>query len=269
MLVSGGWRWRERLRIAPGVGCAVVAGVIAMMGCGGRTSMLELEGYELGGSSFGGSSVTGGRATGTAGTTSTAGTTPIPTAGAPSTATMSQCAQYCSGYAKTCAKDLKGQDCQRVCQAEIDGFGAKCQMLGLAAIKCLTPFFQPGNGSCEAATSRGLAQCGTALANFKTCETGKPTPTPTPTPTPAPQDPTTCPNMGAISPGSCDMSFACADGLYRTTCDQAFDGGSTHCFCYHDNTGWMGTVPTRDYSVACYLAASQCPVATGGTGGFQ
>lgn len=251
MLVSGGWRRRGGVRLAPAVACVIAAGMIAMMGCGGRTSMLDAEAYELGGSGFGGSFTSGGKATGTAGTLL------LPSAGRPSNPTTDQCAQYCSGYAKTCAKDLKGQDCQQVCQTEIDGFGAKCQVLGITAIKCLTPFFQPGNGSCEAATSRGLAQCGSELADFKSCETGMPIPIPTPTPTPT--DPTTCPNMGGISPSSCDVVFACAQGTYRTSCSVSPNGIAAHCYCYHDDTGWMGEVPTSDSSVACYLAASHCP----------
>ena len=259
MLVSGGRRWREAVRFAPGLGSVVAAGVIAMVGCGSRTSMLDLEGYELAGGSSGGSSTTGGKPAGTAGTMLTPG------AGAPSSPTATQCAQYCSGYAKTCAKALKGQDCLRVCENEIDGFGPKCQVLGINAIKCLAPFFQLGNGSsCDAATNNGLAQCGADLANFKSCETGTPIPTPTPTPT---VDPTTCPSMTNVSPNSCEGAFACADGLYRTVCDQSYDAVSTHCFCYHNDTGWMGEVATRDYGVACYLAASQCP--TGGPGGLK
>jgi hypothetical protein len=247
MLVSGGRRWRGGVRLAPAMGCVIAAGMIAMMGCGGRTSMLDTEGYELGGSvGVGGSFTSGGKATGTAGTML------LPSAGRPSSPTTDQCAQYCGGYAKTCAKELKGQDCQRVCQTEIDGFGATCQVLGIAAIQCLTPFFQPGSGSCEAATSRGLVQCGSYLTNFKSCETGTPTPTPTPT------DPTNCPNMGGISPNSCDVVFACAGGTYQTNCSVSPDRAGAHCYCYHGDVGWMGDVPTSDSSVACYLAASQC-----------
>jgi hypothetical protein len=262
MLVSGGWR--GRVRLASALGGLIATGMIAMMGCGGRTSMLDAEAYELGGSGFGGSFTSGGKATGTAGTLL------LPSAGRPGNPTMDQCALYCNGYAKTCASELKGQDCQRVCQAEIDGFGAKCQVLGITAIECLTPFFQPGNGSCETATTRGLALCGDQLADFKSCETGTPTPNPNPNPTPTPVDRTTCPNMGGISPGSCDVVFACLEGTYRTSCSVSPDGRGAHCFCYAADTGWMGEVPTSDSSVACYLAVSQCPAsAADGMGGFQ
>jgi hypothetical protein len=244
------------------VGCAVVAGMIAVMGCGGRTSMLELEGYELAGASAGGSSSIAGTAT------ATAGTQPIPSAGAPSTPTTTQCAQYCSGYAKTCALELKGQDCQQVCQAEIDAFGAKCQSLGLSALQCLTPFFRPGIGSCDAATNLGLARCGTELANFKSCETGMPLPTPTPTPVPNPTptpmptpntDPATCASMGSITPNSCDLVFGCAQGTYRASCGTSADGAYTQCYCFGNDGSFMSQMPVTDYGVACYVAVSQCP----------
>jgi hypothetical protein len=226
--------------------CVAAAGVMATTGCGSRTSMLELEGYELGGASFGGSLATGGKATGTAGT--------LPSAGGPSTPSTDRCAQYCNGYAKTCANELKG-DCQGLCQAEIDGFGAKCQVLGISALECLTPFFQPGNGSCDAATKRGLAQCGRAVANFTTCKPSAPTPTPMPDF----MDPATCPSRGGVSPGACKMEFGCLQGIYQTSCSLAPDGASAHCYCHHDDTGWMGGVGTTDFSLACVLAASQCP----------
>jgi len=233
-----------------------------VMGCGGRTSMLELEGYELAGASSGGSSSTAGKATGTA------GAQPIPSAGAPSTATTTECARYCSGYAKTCAQELKGQDCQQVCQAEIDGSGETCPLLGIWAIKCLTPFFQPGNGSCETATKRGLAQCGSELANFKSCDTGMPLPTPTPMPTPNPAptpmptpntDPATCANMGSITPNSCDLVFGCAQGTYRASCGTSADGAFTQCYCFGNDGSVMSQMPVTDYAVACYVAVSQCP----------
>jgi hypothetical protein len=227
----------------------VAVGILAMMGCGSRTSMLELEGYELGGSSFGGSFTTGGQAMGTAGTLL------VPAAGAPSTPTTDPCAQYCSGYAKTCANELKGRDCRAVCQAEIDGSGS-CQVLGISAIQCLTPFFQPGNGSCEAATSRGLAQCGNALANFKTCTTGAPMLTPPPPPDLT--DPTTCPSMGVTSPGSCDIVFACSRSTYHVSCSLNPDIGGAHCYCSYDDLLWMDNVRTTDSALACVLAVSQC-----------
>jgi hypothetical protein len=212
--------------------------------------MLELEGYEVGGSSFGGSfTTTGGKAMGTAGTPL------LPSAGRPSTPTIDQCAQYCSGYAKTCAQELNGRDCERVCEAEMDGFGAKCQVLGLSAIQCLTPFFRPGSGSCDAATRRGLAGCGSALANFKACETN------TPTPMLDPADPSTCPSMGGISPASCDVTFACSRRVYRTGCSLSTDRARAHCFCDAGDSGFAGDIETNDLSLACALAALQCPPA--------
>jgi hypothetical protein len=204
--------------------------------------------------SFGGnSSATAGRPTGTAGTQASAG--------APSTPTTTQCAAYCSGYAATCAKELKGQDCQLVCQAEIDGYGPKCQKLGLAAIKCLTPFFKGGGGDCDTTTSKGLTQCGNKLADFKNCETGgAPVPTPTPTPTPTPGfDPATCPNMGGVSPNSCNAVFACAQGNYETSCFPTPDGKATHCYCLHNGVNIMGDMPPTDFAKACYIAAQWCP----------
>jgi hypothetical protein len=250
-----------RAGFAPGIGCAVAAGMIAVMGCGGRTSMLELEGYELAGASSGGSSPTGGKATGTA------GAQPIPSAGAPSTPTTTQCAQYCSGYAKACAKELKGQDCQQVCEAEMDAFGAKCQSLGLSALQCLTPFFEPRGGTCETATNISLALCATELTNFKSCQTGMPLPTPTPTPVPNPKptpptpnaDPATCASMGSITPNSCDLVFGCAQGTYRASCGTSADGAFTRCYCFSDDGSFMSEMPVTDYTVACYVAVAQCP----------
>ena len=240
-------------------------GTIAGLGCGSRTSALDSDAYGVGGSSSassgigGGSSGAGGKAGGQAGTRATAGAPNQPTP------TATQCAQYCSGYATTCAQKLKGQNCQQVCAAEIDGFGTACQALGLAAIQCLTPFFNAGNISCDVATNNGLRQCGTTLTNFKSCEGGNqstpaPAPTPVPTPTSAPtsSDPLACPNMGTYDANSCEYFFTCPEGGYTTICQPTPDGTAAYCTCYHGVQSAAGNMPL-DFSVDCYVATSLCP----------
>ena len=236
-------------------------GTVAGLGCGGRTSVLDIDAYGVAGAGVasGGSFSAGGRPSGAGGKAGTGATAGAPNQPAP---TATQCAQYCSGYATTCAQKLNGQNCQQLCAAEIDGFGVTCQALGLAAIQCLAPFFKAGNLSCDVATNNALAQCGATLANFKSCETGNksaptPVPAPVPVPTPTPSDPLTCPYMGGADANSCKYAFNCPDGAYTTICQPTPDGTASSCTCYHDAQKSGSNMP-RDLSVACYVAVSLC-----------
>jgi len=85
MLVNGGWRgW---VRIATGAGCVAFFGTVAGLGCGGRTSVLDIDAYGAGGSSFGaasgGSFSASGRPSGAGGKAGTGATAGRPTSRRP------------------------------------------------------------------------------------------------------------------------------------------------------------------------------------------
>ena len=73
---------------------------------------------------------------------------------------VTPCQQYCPGYSTQCGKLLKGQDCLSTCQGELNGYGPKCQGLGIGALNCLTPFFSARGGPCDPAVNRALTACG-------------------------------------------------------------------------------------------------------------
>jgi hypothetical protein len=262
-------------------GGAALLGAVLVVGCGSRTSMLELEGFDdgFGGSSSrGGSSSKGGSTgrsgssskggsigrggTGAAGTPSNIGGKASTTPGTPAT---QACRQYCAGYSITCAEDLEDDNCQGLCENEINSATPACSALGLEAVKCLTPFFRAGSGSCESATSRGLVQCGATLAKFKMCSGANMMP-PGPGPGPGPRppgpgmnEPTSCATMGAVSPLDCQVTFACASGLYDITCETNPDGGAAHCSCYRGNSVMVFDLSLLPSSSACYQAFIYCP----------
>jgi hypothetical protein len=183
----------------------------------------------------------------------------------PTTPTAELCRQYCRGYSVTCAQELEDDNCQALCEDELNAAAPACQAFGLEAVKCLTPFFQPNAGSCEAATSRGLVQCGAVLAKFKTCSGATmmppgPGPGPGPGPDPGFDEPASCPNMGTVSPYGCQVTFACPSGLYDISCESNPNtGGGTHCYCYRDNQGTMFEIGLTSSSSACYEAYPYCP----------
>jgi hypothetical protein len=212
-----------------------------------------------GSSSKGGSVGRGG--TGSAGTPSSMGGKPGTTPGTPAT---EPCKRYCSGYSVTCAQELEDDNCQLLCEDELNAATPACEALGIEAVKCLTPFFQPGNGNCESATNRGLVQCGATLAKFKMCSGANPMPPgpgpgPAPDPDPGIEDPATCTKMGTVSPPWCQVTFACAKGLYDISCETNPDGGAAHCTCYRGDRVMIFDLSLRPSSSACYQAFPYCP----------
>src|SRR5690349_22615978 len=143
-------------------GGAALLGALLVVGCGSRTSMLDLEGFDEG---FGGSSSSGGNAASRGGSGSKGGGTGRGGTGAagapsnmggkasttPSTPATQPCRQYCAGYSVTCAEELEDDNCQGLCEDELNGAQPTCEALGIEAVKCLTPFFTAGSGSCDAA----------------------------------------------------------------------------------------------------------------------
>jgi hypothetical protein len=191
---------------------------------------------------------------------------PVPTAGGkggtgsldPSLAVV-PCEQYCPGYVADCFNKLMpGQDCLASCEGEINGFGASCQKLGIGALKCLTPFLQPGL-TCDTALSQGLAKCGKIVAAFQKCKGPMPAPTPTPTPTPIPPMPVidvgSCPSMGGGDLDTCKAAFSCPNGLFETFCQPIEQSNTKACSCLGPN-GQMASGVFGDVSDACQLAAS-------------
>lgn len=235
--------------------------------------MLDLEGFVGGSSSgpdegFGGSSSKAGASSrgGTSskgGSSSRGGTgsagTPTGIAGktstSPASPTSKACAQYCAGYSVTCAQELEDDNCEALCEDEIDNSDARCQKLGVEAVTCLTPFFRAGSGSCEAATNRGLVKCGATLAKFKTCSGGS---DPTP-PGPAPGEPFSCPNMRSVSSFDCQETFACPSTLYEASCFDDPGAGVLHCSCTRGSQGAKFDMTRVPLQGACRQALQFCP----------
>lgn len=237
--------------------------------------MLDADAYDVGASSVNDSGSGGGSAgrTSSAGHPgATGGSGVSPSAGNTSSGgktngnavdpelAVTPCAQYCPGYGVQCRERLNGQECFPTCQNELNGFGKSCQALGIKALTCLTPFFSPGGGDCDAAVGRALSKCNKVVKQFESCKRkyasgNNPNPTPT-TPT-TPADPTTCPSGGrALGPDACVDAYDCGDGRYIAECRMDPNSMLARCRC---------TTPTdtRELSVPrvanpCELAAESC-----------
>jgi hypothetical protein len=251
-------------------------GALLVVACGSRSPILELEGFDDGfggstsraGSSKGGSTSRGGSSTSRGGTG--AAGAPSNNGGkvntTPNTPATLPCQQYCAGYSVTCAQELEDDNCQGLCEDELNSATPPCSALGLEAVKCLTPFFRAGSGSCEPATNRGLVQCGATLAKFKTCSGAtmtapgpRPGPGPGPGPAPGTNEPDSCPNMGTVSPVDCQVTFACASGLYDVHCSDAPEAGETYCSCYTGDVGTSFPMIRTPLASACRDAFEFCP----------
>lgn len=160
------------------------------------------------------------------------------------------CSAYCPGYGSQCVQRLMGQDCMAACQAEVNSFGPRCQTLGIAALRCLTPFFTPNGFGCDDAVNRALTQCGKIVADFQTCKGVDPTPSPTMPLT----NVTSCPGMGTTGPTRCMQVYACAQGLYEIDCTFPVGTGAASCSCSMPSGATTGTSFPND-GMACARAA--------------
>lgn len=271
------------------VGGAVLMNLAA---CGSRTSTLDQEAYTTGFGSGGDPSVQP-PPLGSAGKPSSAGNgvgakpgssgtggggapgKPTVTTGGkgggngldPNSATT-PCKQYCPGYSTDCASRLTpGQDCVASCEGEINGSGATCQKLGIAALNCLTPFFQPGL-SCDVAINQGLGKCGQMVSAFQTCKgptttptptmpSQPPTPVPTPVPRPVPSPPAGCVvNALSIDPSTCKAALTCSNGTVEIFCTPTAQANIKSCGCVGPN-GQMVSGAFMDTPDVCLVAAQQ------------
>lgn len=271
VVLSGSWV-KPRAR----AGGAALLAALLVVACGSRSSMLELEGFDdgFGGSTSRAGSSSKGGSTSRAGSSSKGGSTGRGGTGAagtpsgiggkvsttPRTPATLPCEQYCAGYSVTCAQELEDDNCQGLCEDELNSASPSCSALGLEAVQCLTPFFRAGSGSCDAATSRGLVQCGATLAKFKTCSGATMTPPgPGPGPAPGTNEPASCPNMGTVSPVDCQVTFACASGLYDVHCSDAPEAGVMYCSCYTGDEGTSFPMIRTPLASACMDAFKFCP----------
>jgi hypothetical protein len=170
---------------------------------------------------------------------------------------LAPCQQYCPGYGTQCAKRLNGQQCLPTCQSELNGFGPACQTLGVSALRCLTPFFSPQGGDCNAAVNRALGTCGTIVNAFEDCKQGV-SPTPMTTPTPI-IDVGSCPSIGGgAADGGCHQFFSCGSGTFATLCSPSpMSQPLLDCSCVSPSgahaAGLMSASPD-----ACLNAAKLC-----------
>lgn len=229
-----------------------------VVGCGSRTSTLDKDTYGSGPSSGGQG---GGGASATAGHGGKSGLDPG--------ASTPTCERYCSGYASKCRSRLNGRDCLDACSEEINGFGGKCQTLGIDALNCLAPFFQDNPLSCEAASNGALASCKMGVDAFTACRSSsapQPGPTPSPAPNPGPMPipgpapnptptPPLCDSEGESYPGYCKRRFSCPTGPVITVCTAS--NAEFFCECHFADGGVAGfTVgPQRD---PCLSAGVAC-----------
>jgi hypothetical protein len=134
---------------------ALAAGAAA--GCGGRTGLGNEDSFASGGTP------------GVAGATGVGATAGRQVQPEPSSASVT-CTRYCQRYSVECPEELQGQDCVATCKQEFEG--TKCEREGLAALECLTPFFDDPNDPAEAcggATYRSRVHCRHELAALEKC----------------------------------------------------------------------------------------------------
>jgi hypothetical protein len=241
--------------------------LLPTLACGSRTSALEQEAYDpdqdpydspFGGSSSGGSN-----------NTPTAGSINVPSSGSSaggSTSTSAAprvCESYCAGYAAKCAVRLEGRDCFSTCVQEMTGFGARCEKLGLKALKCLTPYFKQPELSCDVAVNQALNNCAAPVEAFDDCKGIPDEPQPNPQPNPQPQpmpNPTPMPGFcggTATSTGDyCYTAYTCPEGVYSTTCKwsmmNAYD-----CTCMYPSGAAQGFSLGGNYP-PCDYASEVC-----------
>lgn len=223
-------------------------------------------GESIGGSSAGSGSPKGGRSGTNKGGSANAGTQnmPMPTAGSGNTpvpGSLQQiCQSYCQGYATKCPQELDpGQDCQATCMNEVGTTEGGCQKSGIAALRCLTPFFANATLSCNQAIGNGLTKCGMQVNAFKQCS-GQTDPEPTPNPGPNPNPGPACMSGGEAGPGYCKMQYFCPSAQYTVSCSYS-NGTSTHeCVCFLPNNSVQSFSLSGSVGNPCGVAAMSCGV---------
>ena len=214
------------------------------VGCGSRTSVLDVEAYASGGGSTAGS----GNANGDPNVADPQRSTPA-------------CASYCQGYKVKCAAELSGRDCMAICAGEVNGKGKECQSLGIEVLECLAPFFSASGPSrtCQAAQDDVSIACQSELGRFAQC--AKPTSMPMPNPGPRP-DPGKaglvdgC--LAAVSTASdtCIRYYTCMDGSYLVECVSQLDGKFS-CACSFPSGVMQGAIYGA-VSDPCVTAGTDC-----------
>jgi hypothetical protein len=254
MLVHGG-----RCGWARVVGFAAALGILGSLGtaCGSRTSMLDSDAYEGSRDGVGAPGGTGGNNS-NGGSPSRAGsgsTTPAGGfAGVDTTLALAPCQQYCPGYGTQCKARLEGRECLSTCQGELNGYGTSCQMLGISALRCLTPFFSASGGDCNAAVNRALIRCGMIVATFESCKQS----VSAATPSSKPSNPlSSCLRSGGGDSTSCVASFDCNEGDYFTYCSLSPTSMLLDCGCVHSN-GQMTSGFIAPSGDVCLDAAALC-----------
>jgi hypothetical protein len=197
-----------------------------------------------------------GRPGGSGGATSMpiAGTGSGASSGVDPTLATSVCQQYCPNYGTQCRKRLKGQECLPTCQGELTNFGPVCQNLGVNALRCLTPFFSPQGGDCDAAVNRALTQCGKVVDAFEACKKNFAPGTGTVSPNVA-----SCPrNIGPDNSGSCTEVFDCANGPFVTFCTPSPQSMLLECGCAPPSGAAVPTGLLPFTADPCLAAAKLC-----------
>jgi hypothetical protein len=223
------------------VGLVATVSILGALGtaCGSRTSMLDSDAYDgdgivatAGRPNIPGAGTAGNGSTGTGllGRAGSSSNNPggAPVSGVDTSLALTPCQQYCPGYGTQCRARLESQDCLSTCQGELNGFGPSCQMLGIAALQCLTPFFSVNGGDCNAAVNRALAQCGTIVSSFDSCKKHQAGPT---TPSQSQNAFAACQRSGGGDTTSCKESFSCSDGNYVTFCSLPAGSMLFDCGC--------------------------------------
>jgi hypothetical protein len=172
------------------------------------------------------------------------------------------CSKYCAGFGPQCAERLVGQDCNAACVGEVNGFGKKCQTLGIKALNCLSPFFKPGGGDCTQTVNQAMVKCGAIVNNFHSCKDpdAKPAPQPEPDPEPPILTPATCPRLSSsATPIDCFEGLSCPNGVYNVSCTQISGAPPVmSCSCTMPSGTVVYRVLDGSSMEACDTMASLC-----------
>lgn len=200
-----------------------------VLGCGGRTSVLDV------GSDSGGISNEG---VGTQG-------------GATGAASAAACQTYCKGFRNICPI-VSEKSCNTSCNTALGGLGENCRGLGVIAFDCMDDYFYQYSNGCDQTLTGITGDCGEELNAFRACSDKVSNRSPAPGPV-LPR----CDRYSARGPEFCGERWDCdAGGVHNITCVNV--AGSSKCACLGNWNITQRLEPGSWTSEVCEQSAGLC-----------